>query len=169
MNLTCWQKWQPGGSTCAFAVPLNAPSYDCPRSAGIGDEEAPALFPVLATSTAGEQSAGELMPFFIGVRNGGGKEKPLATEGNEHVIRARFADADYFVREDLKRPLEEYLPRLKTLTFQVKLGSMLDKSRRIGALVEDLASMLGLDRRSEAARRAAELARQIWRHRWWLG
>ncbi len=53
------------------------------------------------------------------------------TDGNEHVIRARFADAAFFVREDLKHPLEDYLPRLGTLTFQVKLGSMLDKIHRL--------------------------------------
>jgi glycyl-tRNA synthetase len=105
-------------------------------------------------------NGGELLPFFIAVRNGGGEEMPLVTEGNEHVIRARFADAYYFVREDFKSPLEEYLPRLKSLTFQVKLGSMLDKSRRIGALVEDLASMLGLEPvELKTALRAAELCK----------
>ena len=31
----------------------------------------------------------------------------------------------------MKHPLEEFLPRLGTLTFQKKLGSMLDKSERI--------------------------------------
>ena len=40
------------------------------------------------------------MPYFITVRNGGGQELDVVTEGNEHVIRARFADAAYFVRED---------------------------------------------------------------------
>ena len=81
-------------------------------------------------------------------------------EGNEHVIRARFADANFFVREDVRRPLEAYVPRLSTLTFQLKLGSMLDKSRRIQALVGDLSPQLGLN--EEAARfalRAAELCK----------
>ena len=65
-----------------------------------------------------------------------------------------------FLREDFKRPLEEYLPRLKTLTFQVKLGSMLDKSLRMGSLVEDLRTMLGLDPTElNTARRAAELCK----------
>jgi glycyl-tRNA synthetase len=117
-------------------------------------------FPVVAAPAAGGQPPGELMPFFIAVRNGGGKEMPLVTEGNEHVIRARFADADYFVREDLKRPLEAYLPRLRTLTFQVQLGSMLDKCQRIVKLVGDLAPMLRLDQAElKTARRAAELCK----------
>ncbi len=117
-------------------------------------------FPVAVRPAAGGQSTGELLPFFIAVRNGGGEEMPLVTEGNEHVIRARFADADYFVREDIKRPLEAYLPRLSTLTFQVQMGSMLDKSRRIAALVEELAPMLGMDQvELNTARRAAELCK----------
>jgi len=117
-------------------------------------------FPVAVRPAAGGQSTGELLPFFIAVRNGGGEEMPLVTEGNEHVIRARFADADYFVREDIKRPLEAYLPRLSTLTFQVQMGSMLDKSRRIAILVEELAPMLGMDQvELNTARRAAELCK----------
>ena len=60
------------------------------------------------------------------------------TDGNEQVVRARFADANFFIREDLKHPLAEMLTKLGTLTFQHKLGSMLDKSQRITALVEHL-------------------------------
>jgi glycyl-tRNA synthetase len=101
-----------------------------------------------------------LMPYFIAVRNGDGQGLELVREGNEHVIRARFADAAFFVREDLKRPLEAYLPKLATLTFQVKLGSMLDKTRRIVSLVNDLALPLGLSAEEAAtANRAAELCK----------
>jgi glycyl-tRNA synthetase beta subunit len=89
-------------------------------------------FPVLSAGAAENNPSGQnLLPYFIAVRNGDGKWLDIVTDGNEHVIRARFADADFFVSEDLKRPLEAYLPRLDTLTFQVKLGSMLDKTRRI--------------------------------------
>jgi glycyl-tRNA synthetase len=103
---------------------------------------------------------GKLLPHFIAVRNGDSQGLDLVTEGNEHVIRARFADAAFFIREDLKQPLEAYLPRLGTLTFQVKLGSMLDKARRITALVDDLAPQLGLsDLEQQIARRAAHLSK----------
>ncbi len=103
---------------------------------------------------------GQLLPFFILVRNGGRQGLDLVCEGNEHVIRARFADAAYFVREDRKQPLQSYLPRLATLTFQVKIGSMLDKTRRIVDLVQELAPRLGLSsEQAIAARRAAELCK----------
>jgi glycyl-tRNA synthetase len=102
----------------------------------------------------------QLMPFFIAVRNGDGQGLDTVVDGNEHVIRARFADAAYFVRQDIQKPLGAYLPRLKTLTFQVKLGSMLDKTQRVGGLVDDLAPILGLsDEEITTARRAAELCK----------
>ncbi|MGW8250998.1 MAG: glycine--tRNA ligase subunit beta, partial [Anaerolineales bacterium] len=103
---------------------------------------------------------GKLLPYFIAVRNGDGVGLEVVTEGNQHVIRARFADAAYFVREDLKQPLEAYLPRLKTLTFQTGLGSMLDKTHRLELMVDDLAPMLGLSADELAyARRAAALCK----------
>jgi glycyl-tRNA synthetase len=103
---------------------------------------------------------GKLLPYFIAVRNGDGNGLDLVKEGNEHVIRARFADAAYFVREDIKRPLEAYLPKLGLLTFQLNLGSMLDKTQRIVALVDDLAPQVGLKTGElKTARRAAELCK----------
>ena len=87
---------------------------------------------------------GKLMARFIAVRNGDDQHLDLVREGNEHVIRARFADANYFVREDVKQPLEAYRVKLSKLAFQAKLGSMLDKSERIHKLAGTLATMLGL-------------------------
>jgi len=60
------------------------------------------------------------------------------------VLNARFADADFFVREDVKRPLEEYRPELSTLIFQTKLGSMLDKSDRMLKLSAKLCVLLNI-------------------------
>ena len=106
---------------------------------------------------------GALLPYFITVSNrgrGDAHEMELVVEGNEHVIRARFADANFFVREDVKKPLASYLPRLGTLTFQVKLGSMLDKVKRITRLVEAFSDPLGLSPAEKAvAVRAAELSK----------
>jgi glycyl-tRNA synthetase len=76
------------------------------------------------------------------------------------VLGARFADANFFVREDVKQPLEYYRSQLSGLTFHTKLGSMLDKSERIGKLVNELIPMLGLeDDEAIFARRAAHLAK----------
>jgi glycyl-tRNA synthetase len=85
----------------------------------------------------------KLLPYFIAIRNGDDLHLDLVRQGNEHVLNARFADADFFVREDLKHPLEYYRPQLDTLIFQTKLGSMLDKSDRMLKLGAELGDMLG--------------------------
>jgi glycyl-tRNA synthetase len=106
------------------------------------------------------EKEGRLLPYFIAVRNGDSQHLDVVTQGNEDVILARFADASYFVRADQRQPLEAYFPRLDQLTFQKDLGSMLAKSRRIRALVDDLAPMLELDDvELTTARRAAELCK----------
>ena len=103
---------------------------------------------------------GSLLPYFIVVRNGDSQDLDVVADGNEQVVRARFADAAFFIREDIKSKLEDFLPRLGTLTFQVKLGSMLDKTHRIEALVEQLIPMVRLDAADIATvRRAATLCK----------
>ncbi len=103
---------------------------------------------------------GELLPYFIAVRNGDDEHLDIVQHGNEEVLRARFADADFFYQADTKKPLEEFLPRLDTLTFQEQLGSVLDKAKRLEQLAPRLSAMLGLSEAEIAtARRAAHLCK----------
>ncbi|HRF50877.1 MAG TPA: glycine--tRNA ligase subunit beta, partial [Anaerolineales bacterium] len=103
---------------------------------------------------------GKLLPHFIAVRNGDTRHLDLVRDGNEQVIRARFADAAFFLREDRKLKLEDFLPRLSKLTFQAKLGSMLDKAGRIELLAAVVADRLALsDADRVTALRAARLAK----------
>jgi len=107
-----------------------------------------------------EDSQGRLLPYFITVRNGDDQYLDRVAHGNEQVIKARFSDAAYFYHEDLKKPLEDYLPRLSTLTFQKQLGSMMDKNERIAELVEPLSKLLDMDSTDVAiAQRAAHLVK----------
>jgi len=102
----------------------------------------------------------ELLPYFVTVRNGDEHSLDVVREGNEDVLRARFADAKFFYEHDTARPLESFLPRLNTLTFQERLGSMLDKSKRLAALVPAVGRALGVDEEDLAvAARAATLAK----------
>jgi len=116
-------------------------------------------FPIRSVGATGTVAQGQghppLLPNFVVVRNGDGQGLDLVRQGNEHVVGARFADANFFVREDLKHKLEDFRPRLATLIFQKKLGSMLDKSDRMASLAEVLAPMLGL---TETERVQAERA-----------
>lgn len=91
-----------------------------------------------------EPDSGVLLPYFIAIRNGDEEHLDIVTHGNEHVLGARFADANYFVREDLKHPLEYYRNGLEKLTFHTKLGSMLAKSDRIVRLAPKVAEILEL-------------------------
>jgi glycyl-tRNA synthetase len=101
-----------------------------------------------------------LLPHFIAIRNGDDIGIDIVRQGNEHVLGARFADANFFVREDLKQPLEVYRAGLSKLIFQTKLGSMLDKSERMLKLSQELAPMLALsDVEASNLQRATYLAK----------
>lgn len=85
-------------------------------------------FPV--RSTKGE----ELLHYFIFVTQSG-KDIDLVRKGNESVLRARYTDAEFFYRHDLMQSFETFRDKLKGLTFQEKLGSMLDKNIRLERMV----------------------------------
>jgi glycyl-tRNA synthetase len=118
-------------------------------------------FPVMRDTGAADMDLHPvLLPYFIIIRNGDSQHLDLVVQGNEHVLRARFADANFFVREDIKHKLEDYRPRLSALIFQKKLGSVLDKSDRIEKLTPALSRMLGLEGDEAVfALRAAHLAK----------
>jgi glycyl-tRNA synthetase len=115
-------------------------------------------FPVEYTNAEGKSSP--LQPYFIALRNGDGQGLDLVRQGNEDVIRARFVDAAFFIAEDKKHSLAEFVPKLGMLTFQKELGSMLDKTRRLVDLVSDLAPILLYSQEeTRVALRAAELSK----------
>jgi len=107
---------------------------------------------------------GSLLPVFITVRNGGREYLDVVAHGNERVLRARLADAQFFFDEDRKKSLAEHREKLKTVVFQQGLGSMYEKTERlmglVTAIVEELASDPAAYEAMEAdARRAAELSK----------
>ena len=107
-----------------------------------------------------EDASGNLMAHFIAVRNGDDQHLDQVVQGNEHVLRARFADAEYFYKEDVEKPLAEHLPRLGTLTFEEHLGSMLDKNQRVAGMVAAFGALIGTDAGSIAtAQAAAQIAK----------
>ncbi len=114
-----------------------------------------------AAASAEQQVTGKrLLPYFVAVRNGPADNLDIVRHGNEGVLRARFADAAYFVKHDVQKKLEDYLPRLGTLTFQARLGSMLDKVHRIEQLAPRIAAMLNLsEAETHIASRAAHLCK----------
>ncbi len=105
-----------------------------------------------------EDDAGRLAPHFLAVINQHGDPHGLIRHGNERVLRARFSDARFFFQNDRKLTLAQRLPLLEQVTFQARLGSYRQKSRRLRALAEWLAQQwAGCD--ALAAAEAAELAK----------
>lgn len=81
-------------------------------------------------------------------------------DGNERVVRARLDDAKFFWEEDLKRPLEDFVERLSTVTFQERLGTVLQKVQRMEAIAAEVARRAGASERDTAyAKRAAHLSK----------
>jgi len=103
---------------------------------------------------------GKLLPYFVAIANGSTLDVDLVRFGNEDVLRARYADGSFFYDADRRKKLEEFTPRLATLTFQEKLGSVLDKTKRLEKMVPILGEYLGYDEDDHAvAARAASLCK----------
>ena len=102
-------------------------------------------------------ACGKIQPHFIAIANLESQDPAIVRKGNEKVIRPRFADAEFFWQQDLKHRLADYLPRLEAVTYQDKLGSLADKTRRLEALARELAAVTGAD--AEHAATAARLSK----------
>jgi glycyl-tRNA synthetase beta chain len=99
-----------------------------------------------------EAPDGTLAPKFVAVMNTSADPDGLVRLGNERVLRARFNDARFFWETDQKRKLADRVPDLAHVTFQAKLGSYLEKTERMVALVKELHG-------DHAAIRAAQLSK----------
>lgn len=83
-----------------------------------------------------------LLPKFITVRNGGSEYLDIVQAGNEKVLVARLDDAKFFYNEDLKVNLHDNIPKLKTIVFQEKLGTVYEKTQRVKRGVENISALL---------------------------
>jgi glycyl-tRNA synthetase beta chain len=113
-----------------------------------------------------EDAAGKLTSWFITISNIESLDPTQVRAGNERVVRPRLADAAFFWEQDRKQPLAARREGLDKVTFQAKLGSLGDKTKRIRALASEIAASLqkgepqpdGPNPRA-AAERAAELCK----------
>ncbi|MBI4784428.1 MAG: glycine--tRNA ligase subunit beta [Oscillatoriophycideae cyanobacterium NC_groundwater_1537_Pr4_S-0.65um_50_18] len=109
-------------------------------------------FPIVKTV-----GSSELLPYFITISNGDPAKADIVAAGNARVIRARLSDGQYFFEADRKQPLENYLPRLDTVTFQEELGSVRTKVDRIVQISDRIADQLQIDVSDRATIRRAAL------------
>lgn len=103
---------------------------------------------------------GNLLPYFLLVRNGDDNHGENVVSGNKKVLVARLEDAKFFYEIDTAKKLEDYVEELKLLTFFEGLGSMYQKTQRLvdlsGKYQQDL--NLGEDIK-EDLKRAAYLSK----------
>lgn len=103
---------------------------------------------------------GKLAPAFVCTANieaaDGGK---AIIEGNRKVLAARLSDAKFFWEQDLKTPLDAYLPKLENMLFYEGMGTLRAKAERISELAAWIAKEYFPERDPETARRAGLLAK----------
>lgn len=110
-------------------------------------------FPVLK-----QANSDELLPYFITASNGDPAKSEIIAAGNERVIRARLSDGKFFFDADRATPLEGFLPKLETVTFQESLGSVRAKVDRIVQIAKQIATQLQI-KQSQDIQRAALLCK----------
>ncbi len=103
--------------------------------------------------------AGELARRFILVANTETADRGATiVAGNERVLRARLADAQFFWDQDRKVSLASRAPDLQEIVFHAKLGTLDEKVDRVQALAAEIARhVTGAD--VDRVRSAARLAK----------
>jgi glycyl-tRNA synthetase beta chain len=105
-----------------------------------------------ALRSTGDGAEGDrLLPAYLAVVNTA-NDPPSIAKGNDRVLRARLADARFFVETDLETTLLARIPRLDAIVFQAKLGTVGEKCRRVGALARAISG----DERAEVAAQLAK-------------
>ena len=87
---------------------------------------------------------GNLLPNFIAVRNGNKEHLENVIKGNERVLVPRLEDAKFFYEEDQKLTIDQYVERLKRVSFHDKISSMYDKMQRTAVIAQLIGKRLNL-------------------------
>jgi len=96
-----------------------------------------------------KNKAGELVPYFISVRNGNGAHIDNVKKGNEKVLTARLEDGLFFFNEDRRATIEQCVEKLKKVTFHTKIGTIYDKMSNTSRIASQLSNALDLTESEE--------------------
>ena len=102
---------------------------------------------------------GKLTNKFITIANYIGDDFSNIQAGNLRVIKARLDDAVFFVKNDTKKPLEDYVENLKGMTFQKGMGSVYDKTQRLIKLAKSINEEVNKGQDSETVIRTTYLCK----------
>lgn len=103
-----------------------------------------------------EGADGKLTGGFVTVCNIESRDPAKVREGNERVVRPRLSDAAFFWDQDRKVTLDAHAANLSGVTFQAKLGTYADKTRRVKSLAQLIGERIAA---GPQVGRAAELAK----------
>jgi glycyl-tRNA synthetase beta chain len=103
-----------------------------------------------------EGADGKLTGGFVTVCNIESRDPAKVREGNERVVRPRLSDAAFFWDQDRKVTLDAHAANLSGVTFQAKLGTYADKTRRMKSLAQLIGERIAA---GPQVGRAAELAK----------
>ncbi len=92
-----------------------------------------------------EDKEGNLLNYFVGVRDGISEYLEPIRKGYEKVLIARLKDAEFFLGKDREQSLEEHVVKLKGIEFTRNLGTLYDKTIRCCSFSEYILSALGKD------------------------
>lgn len=103
---------------------------------------------------------GRLASAFVGVSNNKVADEQVVRKGYEQVLAGRLYDARFFWRSDLRKSLSQHAWGLSGIAFQKELGSMADKTARVGETVGLLLDALALPQsEADAAKQALPIFR----------
>ena len=88
-----------------------------------------------------DAACGELLPFFVAVRNGLSDNQAIVREGYERVLAARLSDAAFFFGEHAKRSLDSRVADLQGIAFLSPALSMGHKTDRVVRLTDQLGDL----------------------------
>ncbi|CAI2679367.1 Glycine--tRNA ligase beta subunit [Apilactobacillus kunkeei] len=101
---------------------------------------------------------GNILPFFISVRNGNSEYIENVIAGNEKVLTARLEDAMFFYQEDQAKNIDFYVNKLKKVSFHDKISTMFEKMQRVEKIAEVIGQHAKLnDQELKDVKRAAQI------------
>ncbi|MFZ0407217.1 MAG: glycine--tRNA ligase subunit beta [Cyanobium sp.] len=120
----------------------------------------PLLRPDASVDPLALEAHGTLLPRFFCIGNGLATAAATIRRGNERVLRARLADAEFFIAADRRVASIDRRDQLDRVTFAEGLGSLRDRSERLEWCTDVLLSQLQLGEACDShARRAAHLCK----------
>ncbi|MFJ7927903.1 glycine--tRNA ligase subunit beta [Peribacillus sp. NPDC096448] len=102
---------------------------------------------------------GNLLAYFVTVRNGDDRHLDKVSKGNEKVLRARLSDAAFFYKEDQKKEISDALKKLDSIVYHEEIGTLAEKTARVTEVTGALADALNLKAEKEMALRTAAIAK----------